>query len=132
MSNKFYCPKCHSELMTGNKIILSAKAQDGSEGLITLSPEIGDYSIEIPESLHVKAGEHLTLYCPVCHRNLASSKHINLAMIMAKDEKGNEYEIYFSQIMNEHSTITMMGDHVELHGEHASKYQDLFETRQMF
>jgi len=34
--------------------------------------------------------------------------------------------------MNEHSTITMMGDHVELHGEHSSKYQDLFETRQMF
>jgi hypothetical protein len=118
--------------MTGENIVLAAKAPDGSEGLITLSPVVGDYSVKIPETLNAKTGDLLTLFCPVCHRNLASSKHINLAMVLAKDENGQEFEIYFSQIMNEHSTITMMGDHVQLYGEHSDKYQDLFETRQMF
>jgi hypothetical protein len=118
--------------MSGENIVLSAKAKDGSEGLITLSPVVGDYTVQIPETLHTKPGELLTLYCPVCHRNLASTKHIHLAMVLAKDEQGKEFEIYFSQVMNEHSTITMMGDHVKLFGEHAHKYQDLFETRQMF
>jgi len=132
MGYKYYCPKCHSELMSGENIVLSAKAKDGSEGLITLSPVVGDYTVQIPETLHTKPGELLTLYCPVCHRNLASTKHIHLAMVLAKDEQGKEFEIYFSQVMNEHSTITMMGDHVKLFGEHAHKYQDLFETRQMF
>ena len=132
MAYKYYCPKCHSELMSDNQVVLSAKAPDGSEGLITLSPEVGNYSVKIPETLNIKSGNLLTLYCPVCHRNLSSSKHINLAMVLAKDEEGNEFEIFFSQIMNEHSTITMMGDHVKLFGEHANKYQDLFGTRQMF
>ena len=132
MAGKFFCPKCKSELTVGDNIVLSAKAKDGSEGLITLSPKLGDYSVKIPETLNVKPGELLTLYCPVCHRNLSSSKHIHLAHVMAKDEEGKEFDIYFSQVMNEHSTIIMMGDHVKLYGEHANKYQDLFETRQMF
>ena len=132
MAFKYYCPKCHSELMSGENLVLAAKAKDGSEGLITLSPVIGDYSVSIPETLNAKPGELLTIFCPVCHRNLASSKRINLAMVLARDEKGQEFEIYFSQVMNEHSTITMMGDHVKLFGEHSNKYQDLFETRQMF
>ena len=132
MIKEYCCPKCKSQLMAGEHIVLSAKASDGSEGLIELSPAIGDYTVIFPPTLHPKPGELLTLFCPVCHYNLASSKHINLAMVIAKDDKGNEYEIYFSQIVGEHSTIAMTGDYVELHGEHVGKYQDLFTPRQMF
>ncbi len=132
MIKEYLCPKCRSQLMVGDNIVISAKAADGSEGLIELSPAIGDYTVKFPQTLHAKTGDLLTLFCPVCHNNLASSKHINLAMVIAKDEKGKEYEIYFSQIVGEHSTVAMMGDHVELHGEHVGKYRDLFTPRQMF
>ena len=132
MIKEYLCPKCHSQLMAGNNIVLSAKAADGSEGLIELSPTIGDYTVKFPSTLNAAPGDLLTLYCPVCHHNLASSKHVNLAMVIAKDDKGNEHEIYFSQIVGEHSTVAMLGDHVELHGEHVGRYQDLFTPRQMF
>ncbi len=132
MIKEYLCPKCHGQLMVGDNIVISAKAGDGSEGLISLSPAIGDYTVRFPPTLNAKSGELLILICPVCHRNLASSKHINLAMVIAKDEKGDEYEIYFSQIVGEYSTVAMMGDHVELHGEHVGKYQDMFTPRQMF
>lgn len=132
MKNYFICPKCKSVLMAGNKVIFSAKANDGSEGLISLSPDVGDYTVEFPDTLNQKAGDLLSLFCPVCHKDLASPKHINLAMVIMTNKVDEEYEILFSRIVGEHSTVKIMGDHVDLFGEHAEKYQDLFNTRQMF
>ena len=133
MSNMYLCPKCRSELMIDGNVVLSAKAKDGSEGLITLSPSIGDYNVTFPTTLTKKQGELLTLFCPVCHQNLASSKHINLAMVLATDESRQEFELFFSQIVGEHSTVKMVGDSIELFGEDVYKYQDHFnEPRQMF
>lgn len=132
VSNKYLCPNCRSYLKVDNKIILSAKANDGSEGLISLSPVIGNYSVDFPPTLHYKTGDHLSLFCPVCHQDLASSKHINLAMVIATDESRQEFEVFFSRIVGERSTITMVGDHVDLYGDDVYKYQDLFEPRQMF
>jgi len=46
-------------------------------------------------------------------------------------EDGKEYDIYFSQVAGEHSTIKMMGEHVELYGTHSEKYLDFFNMSQM-
>ena len=132
MPNTYLCPKCRSRLMVDNKIVISAKAKDSSEGLISLSPEVGNYAVDFPETLNHKAGDLLTLFCPVCHQNLSSPKHINLGMVIAEDENRQEFEIFFSQIVGEHSTVKMVGDHVDLFGEDVYKYQDLFKPRQMF
>jgi hypothetical protein len=113
-------------------IVISAKAKDGSEGLISLSPEIGDYTVNFPRTLNHKPGDLLDLFCPVCHQNLASSKHINLAMLISTDESRQEFEVFFSQIVGEHTTIKIVGDHVDLFGDDVYKYQDLFKPRQMF
>lgn len=118
--------------MVDKKVVISAKAADGSEGLISLSPKPGDYGVKFPSTLNYKEGDLLSLFCPVCNQNLASPKHINLAMLIMTNKADEEYEIFFSQIVGEHTTVIMMGDHVDLFGEHASKYQDLFNTRQMF
>jgi len=118
--------------MSGDKIIISAKAKNNTEGLISLSPELGNYSVEFPPTLKYKKGDLLNLFCPVCHNNLASPKHVNLAMVILSNEADEDFEIYFSQIVGEHSTIKMMGAHVDLFGEHADRYQDLFDPRQMF
>ncbi len=132
MPNKYLCPKCRSHLKVEGRIIISAKAKDGSEGLISLSPEIGNYTVNFPSTINHKSGDLLNLFCPVCHQNLASSKHINLAMLIATDEKRQEFEVFFSQIVGEQSTITMIGDFADLFGDDVYKYQDLFKPRQMF
>lgn len=132
MPNNYLCPKCQSHLMLEDKIVISAKAKDGSEGLISLSPEIGNYSVNFPETMNHKPGDLLTLFCPVCHQNLSSPKHINLGMVIAEDENGQKFEIFFSQIVGEQSTVRMMGDYVDLFGDDVYKYQDLFKPRQMF
>ena len=118
--------------MVGDKIVIAAKANDGSEGLISLSPKPGNYEVDFPSTLNCKEGDLLNLFCPVCQQNIASPKHINLAMVIMTNNADEEYDIYFSQIVGEHSTVIMMGDHVDLFGEHADRYQDLFNTRQMF
>jgi hypothetical protein len=118
--------------MDGDKIMISAKAKNNSSGLILLSPEIGNYSVQFPDSLKCKKGDLLNLFCPVCHEDLASPKHVNLAMVILTNEADEEFEIFFSQVVGEHSTIKMMGDHADLFGEHADRYQDLFNPRQMF
>lgn len=119
--------------MVGENVVISAKAKDGSEGLITLNPIIGNYKVSFPPTLTRKSGELLILFCPVCHQNLSSSKHINLAMVIAIDENRQEFEIFFSQIIDEHSTVKMVGDNAELFGDDVYKYQDHFDQpRQMF
>jgi hypothetical protein len=132
LPNKYLCPKCSSGLLENDKIVIFAKAKDGSEGLISLSPEIGNYSVDFPDTLNANPGDLLSLFCPACQQNLASPKHINLGMVVAEDENNQAFEIFFSQIVGEHTTVTMMGDHVHLYGEDVYKYQDLFEPRQMF
>ena len=133
MTNKYLCPKCRSALMVGKNVVISAKARDGAEGLITLSPTIGDYNITFPTTLNQSAGELLSLFCPVCHQDLASAKHINLAMLIAIDENKQEFELFFSRIVGEKSTVKMIGEYAELYGEDVYKYQDHFSNpRQMF
>lgn len=131
MENYFICPQCRKKLVEKNKVKIRAVATDGTEGTITLSPELGDYTVEYPESLTHKTGDLLSLYCPVCLADLASAKHVNLAMILSSNRVNEDFEIYFSRIVGEHSTLKIMGDHVDLFGEHASRYQDLFGNRVM-
>lgn len=133
MTNKYLCPKCRSLLIVSNNVVISAKANDGSEGLITLSPIIGDYNITFPPTLNLSTGDLLTLFCPVCHQDLASAKHINLAMLISMDDNGQEFELFFSRIVGERSTVKMIGEYAELFGEDVYKYQDHFsKPRQMF
>lgn len=131
--SKYLCPKCRSDLLVDKFVILMAKAKDNSEGLIKLNPQLGNYDVTFPPSLLINEGDLLHLFCPICFHSLSSSKHINLAMLLAIDETMQEFELFFSQIIGEHSTIKMVGDNLELHGEHVYKYQDYFGTpRQMF
>jgi hypothetical protein len=41
-----------------------------------------------------------------------------------KDDKGNEYQILFSKIAGEKSTYKIIGESVEIFGEHHSNYID--------
>ena len=43
MANDFLCPKCKGYLNVANHIVFTAKTEKGKQGLIFLSPELGNY-----------------------------------------------------------------------------------------
>ena len=131
MYNDYKCPKCHGQLRLGDNIILSAIRDDKSRAIILLHPELGNYSADYHPATKFEEGDRVIFLCPICHHDLSSTKHKNLAMVIMTGEHGKEYDIYFSQVAGEHSTIKMMGEHVELYGTHSEKYLDFFNMSQM-
>jgi len=121
----FICPYCRGQLKPNVKITLSARKKDGNRGMILLSPKLGEYDILHHPGFTIDEGEHLDLLCPVCHANLTDhSIHKNLAKIIMLDEKGDEYLIYFSEIMGMKCTYKVQGDKIEAFGEDADEYRN--------
>lgn len=127
----YLCPHCRSHLRVGNSIVFSARRKKMTGGLLFLHPELGNYSVEKNESFRIQEGEKVNIHCPVCGHDLASSRHRDLAMIVLRDEEGAEYEVYFSRIAGEKSTFKLLGEHMEIFGEHAEQYLDFFNLSEM-
>ncbi len=131
MSYDFLCPHCGGYLRIGDNVVLTVKKEKWSGGLVFLHPELGNYTVKNHPSFKVDKGEQVIMHCPVCGKNLTSKKHPKLAMLMMKDEEGKEHEIYFSQVPEEQSTFRLIGDFVEIHGEDAGIYEDLFDLSRL-
>jgi uncharacterized protein YbaR (Trm112 family) len=127
MYNDYNCPKCNGHLRLGNTIILSAINKDETGAIIFLHPELGNYSADYHPETRFEKGNLITFFCPICHHNLSTTKHKNLARVVMIED-GKKYDIYFSRIAGEHSTIKMMGEFVELFGPDSDKYQDFFDV----
>ena len=132
MKFDFLCPKCKGHLRVGDNIIFTAKTKGWNGGLVLLHAELGNYAVENHPSFKFEEGQHIDFYCPLCQYKLTSSKHENLAMILMKDQSGEEFEVYFSQIAGEQSTFKLVGESMEVYGEHTTKYLDFFSLSQMF
>lgn len=132
MFDNYKCPKCKGQLRFGDHIVLTAfnKAKQGS--IIFLHAELGNYLVDFHPDIDFKKGENVIFYCPICHKDLSSDKHENLAMVWMMDEEGKKYDIYFSQVTGEHTTFKMVGEHVELFGPHSDKYLDFFSMSQLY
>lgn len=126
MYNDFKCPSCKGYLRLGYSIILSAHGVDQIPALVMLHPEPGNYTVDYHPHTRFEKGDRVTFYCPICHHNLTSPEHNNLAMVLMLDDDGVEYKIYFSKIAGEHSTIKMLGEHYDLYGDESEYYEDLF------
>jgi len=124
MKNDFICPHCKSYLNVGEYIILSAETNHNDSGLILMNPELGNYSVIKNENFKISEGEKYDFFCPVCHEKLAADIHDNLSHILMIDEKGHEYEILFSRIAGEKGTYKIIGESVEIFGDHHSNYID--------
>ena len=59
---------------------------------------------------------------PLCNATMQSDIHENLARVLMKDEEGDYYEVYFSEVSGEHITYTTAGDKLHIEGEHAGRY----------
>ena len=91
--------------------------------------ELGEYSVTAHPQFEYETGEKLQFYCPLCHKEIASDLHENLAKILLVDESGSEFHIHFSKVAGEKSTFKIIGDNVEVFGEHSDHYLDLLGMR---
>jgi hypothetical protein len=118
----FLCPKCLAHIQVGDHIIFKVKNSKKQTGLFLLSPQIGNYSSVKHPSFEMKKGEYLEFFCPICNTSLNSDIHKNLAHVILNDESGKSNDVYFSQIVGEHSTYETDGDSVHIAGADAGKY----------
>lgn len=124
MKKNFICPRCKGYLNVNDHIVLSAKTEAGDAGLVFFNPEIGNYTTTTNPDFNVKVGEKYEFYCPICHQKLAADIHDNLSRIIMQDKDKKEYEILFSKIAGEQSTYKIIGESVEIYGDHRSNYVD--------
>lgn len=129
MKDNYLYPHCMGHLNTGDYIIFSSGTSKGGLGLILLHSILGAYSATTQPFFEYEKGEKLQLYCPIRHKELASDIHENLAKILLIDENGNEFHILFSKAAGEKSTFKIIGDNVEVFGEHLDNYLDLLGMR---
>jgi hypothetical protein len=118
----FLCSKCNGHIRVGSHIIFKVKNDKKQEALLLLSPQIGNYTSLKHPSFEIQAGEYLEYYCPVCNSKLISDIHRNLALVILRDETGKCSDVYFSQIVGEHSTFETDGESVHVAGEDAGRY----------
>jgi hypothetical protein len=120
--NDFLCPECMGHIRVGDHLILKVRNHRKDTTLLLLSPQIGNYTSVKHPSFEIENGEILEYYCPLCGHSLVSDIHHNLAHVIMIDEKGNNNDVYFSQIFGEHSTFETSGDSVRSAGEDAGRY----------
>jgi hypothetical protein len=129
MKENYSCPHCKGFLNVEENIVFSVKNEQGDTGIVLLHPELGNYEVVKHKSFSYEDGEHLEYRCPICHKKLASDIHDNLARIIYIDETEQEYNVLFSMVAGEKSTFKMVGDSVEVFGEHTEHYLDLLGMR---
>lgn len=127
----YFCPVCRSQMRVDQDIILSAKSPYNEQGLVLLSPEVGNYSKSTHPDFEIREGESYSFYCPVCHANLNDEAKKNLVKICL-EEDGKKYECYFSNIAGEEVTYTVNDEQIEEHGFHKERYAKYFDLPEKY
>jgi len=120
--NDFLCPKCSEHIRVGDNIIFKVKNSKRQSGLLLLSPQIGNYTSIKHPSFEIQKDEYLEFYCPLCNTSLTSDIHKNLARVILHDETSKTTDVYFSQIVGEHSTFETDGESLLVAGADAGRY----------
>ena len=124
MEKQYICPHCKGQLKIAEYIVFSAKTEDRKEGLILLSPKVGDYeALYHKDSTGFMKGDKLEVSCPICQASLeAKDVDENIAKVLMIDEEKNECEIFFSQIIGERCTYKISGQERISYGDDAEVY----------
>jgi hypothetical protein len=123
----YLCPICRGLLRVGDKLVFTLKTKDNRQGLIFLSPELGNYTTEHHPSFDVTEGEEFLYYCPICHARLNYTENEKLVKIFMIDENDEEFEIFFSGIAGEKCTYRMRDKEKEEFGPDSDKYKQYFD-----
>ncbi len=127
MKNEYICPYCRGNLKIDNDIVFAVRTQSEQRGIIMVSPKLGNYRYRKHPDLKLKDGDLLETFCPMCHSNLkAINVNTNLAEVIMVDENGDEYQIYFSEIVGEHVTFKIKDSDMESYGDDTEGYINFF------
>jgi hypothetical protein len=128
MAIQYVCKACRGVLNVKTSILLSAtKINSSKKGLIFLNPELGNYTVTTHPSFTLEEGEEYLINCPICHAHLNSLKYDHLVRVIMVDDNGDEFDIYFSDIVGEKCTYKMSGKNVEKIGPDSVKYDRYFD-----
>lgn len=129
MKNDFICPICKGHLVVGGNVVFTIQNKK-NKGLLMLSPELGNYSYMLHDSLEGGKDEEYKYFCPICHAELtAKNVNENLVHVHMLDEDNNIHEIYFSSMISEECTYRVVDEEFEKYGSHAPVYFKYFATR---
>jgi len=129
MATEYLCKACRGVLNAKTSIILAAsKINSSKKGLVYLNPELGNYTVTTHPTFTMEEGEEYIINCPICHAHLNSLKYDHLVRIIMIDEKGTEFDIYFSDIAGEKCTFKLSGSGVEKIGPDSVKYDKYFDV----
>ena len=127
MKNEYVCPYCRGSLKVDSDIVFAIRTKNEQRGLIMVSPELGNYRYRKHPDLDLEEGDRLETFCPMCHSNLkAINVNTNLAEVLMVDEDGDEYQIYFSEIVGEHVTFKIKDADMETFGDDSEGYINFF------
>lgn len=130
MKTDFLCPKCVGHLSVGGFVIFSATNNKGEQGLILLSPHLGDYSKIIHPAFKIQEGSKVDYSCPICKENLTAWEiHQNMVHLFMIDDNKEKHDVYFSGIEGEFCTFKVSGSKIEKFGETAADYEKYFIAR---
>lgn len=130
MKADFLCPKCGGHLSVGGFVIFSATNSKGEQGLILLSPHLGDYSKIIHPSFKILVGSKVDYFCPICKANLVAHEiHQDMVHMLMIDENSEKHNVYFSGIEGEFCTFKVSDKNIEKFGETSANYEKFFVAR---
>jgi hypothetical protein len=130
MAVEYICKICRGHLNVKTSIVLAAsKLHSSKRGLVFLNPELGNYTTTTHPSFVIQEGEEYIYNCPICHSQLNSTKYKHLVRVIMVDEKGKEFDIYFSGIAGEKCTYKIREDKIEAKiGPDAKTYDKYFDV----
>jgi hypothetical protein len=129
MDAEYLCKACRGHLSVNNYLVLAAtKINSSKRGLIFLNPELGNYTKMTHPTFEIEEGVEYMYTCPICHSQLNSVKYSHLVRVIMIDEKGKEYDIYFSGIAGEKCTYQLTDRGVVKKGPDAKKYVKYFDV----
>jgi hypothetical protein len=127
MRNDYLCPHCRGHLKVHEHIVFLARKGNDDQGLVFLSPELGDYRPVSHPTFKLEEGKHYDFFCPMCQADLAAGEiSENLARIIKVDDDGVESYVLFSEIAGEKCTYVIHNDDIEAYGEDQARYMNFF------
>ncbi len=118
MKRDYHCPWCDGLLNPNVKIILKAE-RAGRAALVLFSPQPGNYHVIVPPSFPLKKKDEVRFSCPLCSRDLTSSRDPTKAQIRFVGPAGQSGVTVFSRVYGHHETYFVTKEEVRSYGEDA-------------
>jgi len=122
MSLIYRCPHCKAILNPDTKVILRV-SRNRKVALILLSPQVGNYTVILPENFPLKEGEKATFHCPVCMEELTSPVNAQFNQLLRDRNDGGVDRVEFHRVYGKHATFVVSKGEIRAFGEDADVYR---------